>query len=59
MEKDEFEMYEKLPNDLTVYRGCNSIEAEIDEAINEARNAVYSFNMITALYSLNKIKHML
>lgn len=31
MEKDEFEEYEKLPNDLTVYRGCNSIEAEIDD----------------------------
>ena len=35
------------------------IEAEIDELIDTIRNSVYSFNMITALYSLNKIKHMI
>lgn len=35
------------------------LEAEIDETINEARNAVYSFNMITAIFKLNELKHML
>lgn len=37
----------------------STVEAEIDEAIDTIRNSVYSFNMITALYSLNKIKHMI
>ena len=31
MEKDEFEEYKKLPNELTVFRGCNLVEAEIGD----------------------------
>jgi len=31
MEKDEFEEYKKIPNELTVFRGCNLVEAEIGD----------------------------
>lgn len=37
----------------------STIETEIDELIDTIRNSVYSFNMITALYSLNKLKHLI